>query len=367
MTQGATERERWQEANAAEPCPICGNKKWCRRSPDGKWVACRREARGAVKTKRYSDGGEAYIHDLQPGRPRDNGTPKRRRPASRGGRTTTTTTGIANEAPSGGGTGAAADGLTNEEAATRDRTYRLLLDALTLSPGHRQDLQRRGLTDEQIDAGGYRTWPKERQSQILAAATVFNAIGNDTFLTVPGLGPGCTEIHGAPGLLIPVRDLAGRIIALVVRLDDPGDGGKYRWLSSRSERNPAGPSPGSPAHVPEGTSCPADTARTTEGQLKADVAYRLSGIPTIGFPGVDSWRRVLPVLQALQVKTVRAAFDADARTNPNVARRLLECVKELQGHGYAVELERWPADAGKGIDGTGTEKGAGFGRQGGTR
>lgn len=346
----ATERERWQEANAANPCPICGNKQWCRRSPDGKWAACRREARGAVKTKRYSDGSDAYIHDLQPGRPQDNGRPKRRRPASRGGRTTTTTTGIANEAPSGGGTEAAADGLTDAEAATRDKAYRLLLDALTLSAEHRQALQRRGLTDEQIDAGGYRTWPQERHAQTLAAMAVFYALGNKTFLTVPGLGPGCTQIHAAPGLFIPVRDLAGRIIALVVRLDDPGDSGKYRWLSSRSERNPAGPSPGSPAHVPQGTGGPADTARTTEGQLKADITYRLSGIPTIGFPGVGTWRRVLPMLQALGVKTVRVAFDADALTNPNVARRLLECVKELQALGYAVELERWPADAGKGID-----------------
>jgi putative DNA primase/helicase len=56
------------------------------------------------------------------------------------------------------------------------------------------------------------------------------------------------------------------------------------------------------------------------------------------------------VLQALGCKTVRVAFDADADKNAAVARPLRECVKELQALGYAVELERWPADAGKGID-----------------
>ena len=73
-------------------------------------------------------------------------------------------------------------------------------------------------------------------------------------------------------------------------------------------------------------------------------------MPTVSFPGVASWRTVLPVLQALGAKTVRLAFDADAATNKHVAKALLESFHELQAAGYAVELERWPIDAGKGID-----------------
>jgi len=76
----------------------------------------------------------------------------------------------------------------------------------------------------------------------------------------------------------------------------------------------------------------------------------LSGVPTVSFPGVASWRTVLPIIEALQAKKVRVAFDADADKNPTVARPLRACVKNLLAHGYTVELERWPGDAGKGID-----------------
>jgi len=350
MTRQAMERERWKEVKKDSPCEICGKGDWCRRSPDGTRIACRREARGAVKVKRYEDGSEAYIHDLQPGRPQDNGTPKRRRPASRGGRTTTTTTGIANEAPTGDGTPAAADGLTDAEAELRNTAYRMLLAELPLSPEHRQNLRRRGLTDEQIDAGGYRTWPGDRKARMHVAAKLFHALGNETFVRIPGLGPGASEIHAAPGsLLIPVRDVAGRIIALVVRPDDPGDGGKYRWLSSRSERNPDGPSPGSPAHVPQEVRGPVDLALLVEGILKGDVVFRLCGIPVVAIGGASQWRNAIPILRALGVRTVRLAFDMDCLTNRLVARALVECFGGLQAEGFAVELARWNPEH-KGLD-----------------
>jgi hypothetical protein len=47
---------------------------------------------------------------------------------------------------------------------------------------------------------------------------------------------------------------------------------------------------------------------------------------------------------------VRVAFDADAAGNAHVARSLRDCFHGLQAAGYAVELERWSVDAGKGID-----------------
>ena len=105
-----------------------------------------------------------------------------------------------------------------------------------------------------------------------------------------------------------------------------------------------------PAHVPAGVCGPVEVARITEGELKADVATRLSGVPTVSFPGVASWRVVLPVLSGPRVKTVRVAFDADADKKARWPGPYGNAVKKLQGHGYAVELERWAADAGKGID-----------------
>jgi hypothetical protein len=324
----STKGRPWQEVTADKACEVCGKGDWCRRSPDGTKIACRREARGAVKVKRYKDGSEAYLHDLQPGRPRDdNGRPKRQRQAS--GLTPT---------PSGDG---------QDTVTKRDAGYRRLLALLPLSPDDRDNLRQRGLTDADVDAGGYRTLPASGRGAVVKKLAV--ELGQD-FAAVPGfvMGERGPRIAAPSGLVVPVRDVAARVVALKLRPDTPKpDAGKYLYLSSAKY---GGPGPGSPAHVPAGVCGPVDVARITEGELKADVATRLSGVPTLSFPGVSSWRVVLPVLQALGVKTVRVSFDADAAAKKEVARPLRECVKELQTLGYAVELERWPADAGKGID-----------------
>ena len=51
----------------------------------------------------------------------------------------------------------------------------------------------------------------------------------------------------------------------------------------------------------------------------------------------------------MSCKTVRLAFDADARTNPVVARALLAFALAAVAEGLAIELERWPAEH-KGVD-----------------
>src|SRR5207248_49953 len=75
-----------------------------------------------------------------------------------------------------------------------------------------------------------------------------------------------------------------------------------------------------------------------------------SGIPTVSVPGVSNWRPAIEVLKALGTKKVRLAFDADARSKPTVAAPLKACALMLVAEGFAVELETWPIDAGKGID-----------------
>ena len=341
MTKTAKERDKWREVTAAKPCEICGKGDWCRRSPGGTKIACRRESRGAVKTKRYSDGSEAYLHILRDDGPAaGNGRPKAKRQRQASGLTSSAADApVLQDAPQ-------PSGDDQDAMAKRDAAYRRLLALLSLSPDHRDNLRQRGLSDAEIDAGGYRTLPTNGRARI--AKKLMAELGQD-FTAAPGLviSDGRPRIAAPSGLLIPVRNLAGQIIAAKVRVDNPTGGGKYLYLSSAKDD---GPGPGSPAHVPLGVRGPVDVARITEGEIKANVATLLSGVPTLSFPGVASWRVVLPMLQALGSTTVKVAFDSDAGENPNVARPLRECVKELQAHGYAVELERWPADAGKGID-----------------
>ena len=172
-------------------------------------------------------------------------------------------------------------------------------------------------------------------------------------LTVPGfiLKPGkdgepYLTIAGAAGLLVPVRDLSGRVVALLSRRDDAQGGGKYSYLSSAKY---GGPGPGAPPHVPLGVTAPAETVRLTEGTLKADIAFALSGLATVGAAGLG-WRPALDMLATLGCKTIRLAFDADALDNPNVARALLGCSEAAAALGLAIEMERWDRSDGKGID-----------------
>src|SRR5262249_10580502 len=136
-------------------------------------------------------------------------------------------------------------------------------------------------------------------------------------------GPYVT-LAGAAGLLIPVRDPTGRIVALLARRDEPGDGkGKYLYLSSARD---GGPGPGASPHFPLGFPAAAETVRLTEGSLKADVAQALSGLPTIGAAGL-AWRPALDAAAELGCHTVRLALDADALDNPHVARALSDCAE----------------------------------------
>src|SRR5262249_17751262 len=81
-----------------------------------------------------------------------------------------------------------------------------------------------------------------------------------------------------------------------------------------------------------------------------DLVQTLTGLPTVSVPGVSNWRPALAVLKALGCKAVRLAFDADAWDKPEVGRSLSACAGALAEAGFAVELERWNAAAGKGLD-----------------
>jgi hypothetical protein len=304
------------------PCPICKSPDWCSVSADGALAACRRVEASASKSKTDRNGAPYYLHRLD-GAARAPSAPK--------------------PAPGGPAPGRA-------DPDTLHRVYDALIAALALSPAHRDNLRARGLSDTEIDRRGYRSLPVRGRAQI--ARELRERFG-EGLLSVPGLvvkpgqgGRPYVTVAGAAGLLVPVRAAAGRIAALLVRRDGDGDGPRYSYLSSTRH---GGPGPGAPVHVPLGVMGPAEVVRVTEGALKADVAHALSGLPTIGLPGVTTWRPALPALGALGARTVRLALDADARDKSPVARALAAAAAGLAAEGYVVELERWPAQH-KGVD-----------------
>jgi hypothetical protein len=237
------------------------------------------------------------------------------------------------------------------DTGTLDRVYRALLDALPLAPSHRQALRQRGLADAEMLRRQYRTFPLAGRAAL--AKHLVEQLGVDLCAQVPGFylaerdGRRWWSLAGAAGLLLPVRNLDGHIVALKVRADVPGDGPKYSTVSSAKH---GGPRPGAQAHVPLYEGARGNTVRLTEGEFKADVATALSDILTVSVPGVALWRKALPVLEELRPQQIWLAFDADWRTNPHVAHALGQAAFALAKAGYAVQVEDWDPALGKGID-----------------
>ena len=115
-------------------------------------------------------------------------------------------------------------------AAERDRHYRRLLAPLDLHPIDRQDLHRRGFTDQQIAAVGFKSvgqWQRlDGQYPKNLPGVVKEGRSLNTFAT---------------GYLCPVRNQDGLIVALQVRARE-GDT-RYYWLTSHTQNNPEGQGP----------------------------------------------------------------------------------------------------------------------------
>ena len=321
-TPPAHDEDGWERIKGE--CPKCKKKKgWCRRSTDGTKIACRFQPEGAVHSGTDKNGSPFYIHRLTP---EDNAPKPRRKPRSK---------------PAGPDPGLA-------DVDTRHEIYGALIEALSLAEDHRVNLgEGRKFPAGEPERRGYRSLPEGGIRAIVAR--LVERFGAKTLTQVPGFHLVGNEVRFSywPGLLIPVRDERGRIVALQSRRDETReDEPKYPWVSSKSK---GGPGPGSPPHVPLG--CPeSETWRLTEGHLKADLATILSGIPTIGAPGAMIWAPCVPILKAVGCRVVRLAFDADAITKKEVAGALLACSRTLRSKGFEVELERWDLADGKGID-----------------
>src|SRR5262249_27445068 len=141
-----------------------------------------------------------------------------------------------------------------------DRTPWELL-SLGLSAAHRDNLQARGLTAEQIEAYGYRTLTffDFRQRAVVGLRDRFG----DRLLGVPGFisrRGNAAAVNMPNGIVIPVRDEGERIRAILVRRDNEGAEGKYLWFSGGE----GGTSSGAPLHVPVGVQ-PAPLVRVVEG------------------------------------------------------------------------------------------------------
>jgi hypothetical protein len=312
----------WPEVTDETPCPICSHHRRCKIAPDGNAVRCFRHGESVVgwATGKLHTSGATYHRIREHSQP----TPKPR----------------ATKRPS------PAAKLKPLPADRLHTAYTALIERLTLQGLHYANLVRRGMEPEEFERRQYRSMPTPGFRDKLAAELA-KLLGDD-FQRVPGFGyrEKMPALFGSAGMLIPIRDVAGRIVAIKIRSDGPNAKFRYTYLSSKRY---GGLSSGAPAHVPLGMIGHTETLRICEGELKADIAFLKAGLATISFPGADLWREAIAPARDLGAKTIRVAFDSDARTNAKVAAPLLDCVHELPSEGFNVELELWSSNA-KGID-----------------
>lgn len=231
-------------------------------------------------------------------------------------------------------------------ASQIDSAYRRMIAYLRLSDLHREILHGHGLSDRAIAANGYRSLPEDDREAL--GGLLQSDFGDAGLRGVPGLyqTSGGWAVAGKAGLLIPVQDVLGRVIGMQIRADDPGNTGKYRWMSSAGKDG--GASPKSPCHVcgwvGEGP------LLLTEGPLKAASVAENLGLAACAVAGVSTWRRAVEVVKDLKPTVVILAFDQDADPSTRVAvqrnvQALRQAVEEL---GVPVSSAHW--EGCKGID-----------------
>lgn len=234
--------------------------------------------------------------------------------------------------------------LTDVE--TRHETYSALLDMLSLSKDHMEKLLRRGFTETEVKELGYKTTPYMGMSSIanklhlrgmyLAGVPGFYRNKNDEW----------TFIQEKRGILIPVRDIEGRIQGMQIRLDDT-DRRKFRWVSS-SERKDGCRAEGW-THLAGEVK---ENIIITEGPMKADVIHALTGETVLSVPGVNSLSHLetaLKKMQAMGLKMVRTAFDMDFAANNHVQNGFQNLLSLIDDIGLRFGTYTWDPTY-KGLD-----------------
>lgn len=241
-----------------------------------------------------------------------------------------------------------------------DNTYRNLMDMLTLTPKHREDLQRRGLPDAEIDRLGYKSVPavghRRLASQLLKKECELEGVPG---FFVDENGQWRLNIW-LTGIMMPSLSIDGRIQGIQVRKDDPGANAsawekehfkKCYWLTGKNK--PSGTRVITEMHF-SNPSRTVDTLGLTEGLMKSDIAAYLGTSFFSALPGVshyDALRRGLASLKQNgyeNIKKVAVAWDMDQHENTQVKESLNSIRDIILEAKLKPILLSWPEK--KGID-----------------
>jgi len=348
-------------ATRRNPCPVCGAKKYCQVTCDGRLAHCMKEPVGAVK--RAKDGG--YVHILT-----DDSLRSEFSPAKAVSQTN-------DRQPRGA--------LNQTPLAPLEIRHAAYSKLIALSPAScyarelvtatPDGLLARGLLPQDALRFGALP-PGVSERDVLARGVSYHIEKSFPEHARMHKGCGVTGVPGfwlkrgtraklgrdydykRPALVIPYRNEQGLIQACQLRF--AGAKGDYHWLSTpedRFDKEPFGTSSGCPIHwtrPPVELACGNDLPiLVTEGALKAEVFVRLRPpMRVVATAGVGVAHA--EIVQALRGRDVVLGFDSDYKKNPQVCRQLGKLIAEreqdtiLYGSKNSTSIVVW--EGAKGID-----------------
>ena len=222
---------------------------------------------------------------------------------------------------------------------TMHQTYSMLLSMLSLATPHKNQLLSRGLTEGQIADFKYKSVPAFGRRRLCGKLL-------DSGCSLEGV-PGFFKENGvwdvklkAPGIIIPVCGIDGKIAGIQIRLCKPVNNRKYIWLSSPGLDS--GASSGAPIHFVGDPA--AKRVYVTDGALKGTVAHVLSRFTFVCLPGVKNLSGLDDLLSCLIANgTTDAleAFNLNKLTDEKAGESASSLREKLFAHGFNVTSAVW--------------------------
>ena len=239
-------------------------------------------------------------------------------------------------------------------------TLKSMLKLLSLSKTHRENLRKRGLSDDEIDRRGYKSTPLPHLCRALTEQLIQKGcrVNGVPGFYVDKYGKWRVKFYKkTSGIIIPIRGIDSKIRGIQIRLDvpiknkdDPPDktGTKYIWLSS-SNLN-MGVTSGSPVHFVGDVF--AKTVYVTEGALKGDTAHFLMNRTFLCVAGANNVSQLEPIFAWLSengTKLIVEAHDMDKYANEMVIKGASKLYRMARLHGLDSKRLTWNPNY-KGID-----------------
>lgn len=250
--------------------------------------------------------------------------------------------------------------------AVKNIAYQKLIENLSLSKKHKEDLLSRGFTLQEIKTLEYVSFPEEFGDLFNIPKKI--ASEGVTLEGVPGFYT--TKTKGVPalcqrngGILIPYRNFFNQITGFQLRKNDEDievdeetgkKANKYSWIASGNCNK--GCKAGTKVHFACDYTWNMELKRfqplitngtlgITEGALKGDLTHCITGFPFLCVPGVSCSNKevikLLPLLKEIGVVKILFAFDMDRVMNLNVAGALEELKKIFSDNEFEVCDLKW--------------------------